>query len=196
MKDLRELIEAWDSWALIADKSENGWESDFPEWEELMDAAWRAACDPPEPSCLPLLEKCLAISSENEDLIQKAQEAWGVVDTLSRSPLGACRWQIYEAVGAAAVTAEKLLRRGIEDVDPYARRRAILSLARLRPRDARELATLFVEDPDAYIRQAAISLILVANNDEFIVSALSRLENDPVEHVREAAAQALRGRAP
>jgi HEAT repeat protein len=196
MKDLQQLIDAWDSWALIADKSENGWESDFPEWRELMDAAWRTACDSRGLDSFPLLEKCLTISSENEDLIQKPQDAWGVVDALSRSPLAECRWQIYDAAGAAAATAETLLRRGLGDVDAYARRRAIMCLARLRPRDARELAASLVSDPDAYIRHAAISLILVAGNDEFIVSALGKLLKDPVDHVREAAAQALQRRTP
>jgi HEAT repeat protein len=49
--------------------------------------------------------------------------------------------------------------KGLQDIDSYARRRAILSLARLTPKDARQLADQFLRDEDPYIRQAASELL-------------------------------------
>jgi hypothetical protein len=33
---LKNLLAKWSSWSETADKSENGWQSDFPEWQSLI----------------------------------------------------------------------------------------------------------------------------------------------------------------
>lgn len=38
-KNLTSLLESWDAWAASADKSNDGWPSDYPRWIELMEAA-------------------------------------------------------------------------------------------------------------------------------------------------------------
>lgn len=188
----QELVEAWRAWALAADRSEEGWQSDFPKWATLIEEAARTMFQGTiDPLSLSLLAECWAASEEGEELLEYARnridDCWRVVEKLAGSELPACRWQIYEAAACGGPKAEVLLRNGLQDSDPYARRRAILALARLRPHDARALAESLMIDPDPYIRQAAIEMVLVANDEAFKAHALRVLAEDVAENVRSAA---------
>jgi HEAT repeat protein len=192
IKELRELVDAWKQWAITADRSEDGWQADFPEWAALVEAAGDAMSRGiTDQSALDLLAECWQASEEGEELVEytknRISECWPVLEALAESKLPACRWQVYEAAGAAGSKAEHLLRKGLKDADAYARRRAIFALARLRPHDAPMLAESLMRDPEPYIRQAAIEMVLATEDEAFKTRALRVLASDAVEHVRRAA---------
>ena len=63
MRDLKTLYHAWCRWSASADRAENGWESDFAGWAELMERAAEAMRDAPsDPGLLQAVEACWAIS--------------------------------------------------------------------------------------------------------------------------------------
>jgi HEAT repeat protein len=94
-------------------------------------------------------------------------------------------------LGFAGKKSEPFLRKGIEDSDSYVRRRAILSLAKLQPEDARLIAEKFIENADPYIRQAALEMAYASRDTDFITKTKNKLLHDSVGHVRKAAARRL-----
>jgi hypothetical protein len=68
----------------------------------------------------------------------------------------------------------------------------MIALARLAPRDSRQLAESFMTDDAPYMRQATIDLIVACGDHDFRSKALATLQSDPVEHVRKAALQAAK----
>lgn len=199
---LRILFDPWRRWSAMADRSEAGWESCFPAWQELIEAASETMLQNEVTAETALiLAKCWSASQEDEERLTFASEhleqCWPTLQTLAQSSLPGCRWQVYEAIVGAGPAAESMLRCGILDEDPYSRRRALLPLARIRPSDAQSLAESFVRDSDPYMRQAAIDMILAAVDLGFQREALSLLRADSVEHVRKAAEtewQRIRGK--
>jgi hypothetical protein len=195
--ELLALFQEWKQWSATADSTEDGWESDFPKWEALMKAASQVMTTSElDSSTLEVLAECWSIAQEGEELLSFAcarpNDCWPILQELSRSSLPGCRWQIYDAAAQVGQKAEGLLRRGLSDRDGYARRRALLSLARLRPNDARSIAETFLVDPDPYLRQAAINMVLAANDAAFQKHALQLLGRDAIDHVRSAAQDAAR----
>lgn len=150
----------WKSWASRADQRENGWESDYPEWQKLMDLARTAMTDPQLPRTeLDTLDSCWAISEETEDLLEFAKanldRCWFRLPQLCGSLRPETRWQVYEVLGEAGSRAESLLRQGLSDTDAYCRRRAAISLARLHPADSLQIHSQLANDADPNMRQVA-----------------------------------------
>jgi HEAT repeats len=194
-ESLQSLLQRWERWALTAEKDEDGWESSFPAWDPLMAAAKAAMSHLAENSVIPAIEKVWEISAEDEDLIEFARANLdGLMPTLARlarSQSPTVRWQIYEALRAGGPQAEPILREGMRDADPYARRRALLSLADSRPADAAELAHGLAKDGDPYIRQCAVEMALASDKKEARAAIYSILKDDPVPHVRRSAESLL-----
>lgn len=189
---LTQLYSDWRTWADTADQSEPGWSSEFSGFGELMASARTAMLDPdPDGVTLATLAECFALSEDGEELLDLcrpiAVKCWPALEALSDSPIPACRWQVYEAMSEAGPAGEATLRKGLRDPDLYARRRAILALAKLHPKDARSLADTFLADPDPYTRQAALELVDTVDDQTYRNSAVAALSRDPVEHVRKAA---------
>ncbi len=118
----------------------------------------------PSPSDLKLVEQCWAISEEGEDLADYArdhiEECWVALTSLSTSTDATVRWQVYAVLGSAGSRAEGILRKGTEDTDAYCRRRALLSLAAIRPDDLEQLLGISLQDEDAYVRQVATEIAI------------------------------------
>jgi hypothetical protein len=161
---LHELCKDWQNWAVTADRSEDGWQSDYPQWDNLMYAA-KAAMLKPSLSVEDLqdIELCWTISDETEDLaeyaIEHLDQCWEVLNHLAQSSYLEVRWQVFYVLSFAGRKAEPLLRRGLADPNPYCKRRAFLSLVALQPDDAKELAEQFMQDEDVHIRNAAAGLM-------------------------------------
>lgn len=190
---LHSLRHDWERWAVEADRSEEGWQSDYPDWAELMRAAESVMLRPlVSPEELADLELCWAISSEDETLADFAREhidqCWNTLQRLSTSEHSDVRWQVFSVLGSAGPRAEEVLRAGLDDPDPYARRRALLSLAQLAPDDARQLAERFLRDPDPYLRQVAVELARASRDAGFMREAARQLRGDAAKHVHRAAA--------
>lgn len=191
-QSLQNLYGEWENWSALADKSENGWQSDFPAWGKLISSASAAMLG--QGLALPLLryvEACWIISEESQDLADFAEahvdDCWEALVFLAASPFSDVRWQVYLVLAAAGNRAEPLLRIGIEDPHPYCKRRALLSLSRLGPSDADQLARRFINDADPSIRQVAVELIRLSSDDEFIREMRDILLDDEVDFVRRAA---------
>src|SRR2546429_8207812 len=197
MSRFTELCGKWRHWSESADKSEGGWESDFPDWRLLMEEASRVMMQGTITSEeLTNLQLCWKISAEDEVLCDFAkehvEECWFTLEALSASEIPEVRWQVYSAAGSRGKAAGDILRRGLGDPDTYARRRAILALSAIRPTDADILAAEAAKDPDPYVRQAAIDLIRSAEDSEVKRAVVNALLNDPVDHVRRAARDTIR----
>ena len=69
METLKKKYKDWAKWASAADKSENGWQSDFPAWSDLMATAISAITQKsPSHEDIEYIDKCWAISEEDEEL--------------------------------------------------------------------------------------------------------------------------------
>lgn len=163
-QSLKELSEDWLEWSSHADKSNDGWGSDYPAWDDLMSAAMSTmTSNSDQDGDIDALELCWRISEETEDLADFAREnidgCWNVLLRLVHSQHPQVRWQVYDVLSEAGAKSESILREGLDDTDPYVKRRAILSLARLSPADAGHLAQRFANDPDPYIRKASLEFL-------------------------------------
>ncbi len=186
------LYNDWEEWAATADQRDEGWQEDYPRWRLLMDAAAQKMTQPsPSPEDVDYIDKCWGISEEGECLADYArahvERCWNVLCLLTESKRSDTRWQAYDVLSGAGRKVETLLRKGLSDPDDYCRRRALLSLARLSPTDAKEIADRFSRHEDPYIRQASISMSAASKDAAFMDRFARRLANDPAWHVRKAA---------
>lgn len=87
----------WERWAASADRSEGGWQSDYPAWDALMGAAEAAMLQPAlSAEGLADVELGWATSSEAETLADFAREhpdqCWETLQHLSASAHSDVRW--------------------------------------------------------------------------------------------------------
>ena len=163
MSKLHQYCLAWLKWACTALQNEDGWESNFYQWNNLMAEAKETMSNSFYSSNAMLdLELCWKISNETEDLADYAKsnldQCRDILFKLASSEYPEVRWQVYEVLGYAGKTAEEQLRKALSDTDSYCKRRAILSLSKLCPHDALQLSERFANDTDPYIRKAALEL--------------------------------------
>jgi len=162
-KSLMELIDQWKHWSVDADKSEDGWQACFPDWERLVsEASLIMKSQEIDEDAVQLVEFCWQISEEDEDLLDLAKEdidsCWPILVKLCSSSLPSVRWQVYEAFGVSGSRGEPYLRSALGDEDSYCLRRAMLALANVGPSDSSLIAERFLKNPDPYIRKAAEAL--------------------------------------
>ena len=156
---LDELCKRWQGWAKSTDHSENGWQSDFNQWNELMSEAQKTMLSSTQHDLdFENLELCWKISEEEELLADFSKDnldrCLEVVRTLSKSKFPEVRWQVYDVAKYAERMGEDIVRKGLEDQDPYCRKRAIMSLAYMRPNEIATLKSRFSLDPDPHVRRA------------------------------------------
>jgi hypothetical protein len=149
---LQRLLKDWDLWAETADQSNDGWPSDFPAWEELMQAAI-AAMDKND-NDISSIEKCWLLSEEDERLSEYVKENpkqyLELLARLAHSEYPDVRWQVYDCLGEAGPPVSPMLEKGTVDSDAYARRRAVLALARISPQWVLAKLDEYCNDPDPY----------------------------------------------
>lgn len=191
--DLKRRYKEWEEWAITADQNDDGWQEDYPmpKWKLLMDAAiYEMTRQFPSQEDIQFIDKCWAISEEGQHLADYARthidQCWDVLLLLTKSEYSATRWQVYDVLSCAGQKAEKLLKKGLQDPDNYCKRRALLSLARLCPNDAKEIADQFCRHEDPYMRQAAFDMVIASKDTAFIESIRQLLLQDPAWHVRKA----------
>lgn len=144
------LLTDWEAWATEADKSNDGWQSDYPHWAELMNAATKAMEQPD--TNVAAIEKCWLLSEEDEWLADHVRENPSqyvkLLTTLARSKYPSVRWQVYASLEEAGCVGIDILEVGSTDPDAYARRRAIFALAKVQPDIAFRKLNELGEDPD------------------------------------------------
>lgn len=170
---LSESYADWERWAADADTSEPGWQANYPAWSSLIGLAVATLTAPPlTDAARDDIERCWVISEETGELASSAEEridqCWELLSQLARSGSATVRWQVYTVLPRARQRAEPLLRAGLDDPDPYCRRRALFGLLPLQPPDARQLAERFLHDTVPYLRQAAIRMAYISRDPQFI----------------------------
>jgi hypothetical protein len=161
---LKQIISEWQRWAASADQSEDGWQSSFPDWKEMMRLAaaimCRAALDE---ETFRLLEFCWEISEEDETMADHAKDCGEkcrpVLRRLARSRASTVRWQVFDVVGSLEKPEINLLVAGLNDADAYCRRRALLALARADHLEAKKQAIRFTNDSDPQTKRIARELL-------------------------------------
>ena len=93
----------------------------------------------------------------HEQKMEKAIEAANLGPEIMEE-LGDIKTLVASILPDAGRRGEAMLRAGLNDADPYCRRRALLALIHLAPEDAPQLRERFLQDPDAGVRQAAASM--------------------------------------
>lgn len=189
---LRWHLDKWSHWSETADHSTDGWESNYTDWNELIEHAVLAMENyDSSPEILKDIEKCWSLSEETEELLEHTKnnltKYWPILLRLATSDDPRVRWQVYSALEAGGSRAETILRNGLCDPDAYCRRRAILALAHIGPADSKQICDRLISDNDPYIRQAALEMALASSDQTYIHKICAQLLGDNVEHVREAA---------
>lgn len=187
--DIERRYKDWEEWASTAGQNDDGWQEDYPRWRLLMDAA---ICEMtqqfPNRENIQYVDKCWAISEEGEHLADYARHhidlCWNVLCLLAESVYASTRWQVYDVLSCAGQKAENPLKKGLQDPDNYCKQRALLSLARLNPNDAKEIADQFCRHEAPYIRRAAFEMAIASKDTIFIERIRQLLLQDPILHVR------------
>ena len=187
--DIERRYKDWEEWASTADQNDDGWQEDYPTWGLLMDTAiYEMTRQSPKQEDIQYVDKCWAISEEGEHLADYARRhidrCWDVLRLLTESAYSSTRWQVYDVLSCAGRKAENLLKKGLQDPSDYCKRRALLSLARLNPNDAKEITERFCKHEDPYIRQAAFKMAIASKDTIFIERIRQLLLQDPIWHVR------------
>ena len=188
--DLKKEYKEWEEWAITADQNDEGWQEDYHRWHLLMKAAiYEMTQQFLYTENIQYIDKCWSISADGEYLADYARNhidlCWNGLRLLTESAYANTRWQVYDVLSCAGRKAEKLLKKGLQDPDDYCKRRALISLARIYPDDAKEIADQFCRHQDPYIRKAAFDMAIASNDTIFIDRIRQILHRDPVWHVRE-----------
>jgi HEAT repeat protein len=162
---LKNELAVWKHWELTASHEEDGWESDAPNWKDLIEQAQKLMLETDlAPDEVSQLEEVFCLSEEDEVLADFVKENYESVpkDTIRKLLLSSdpkVRWQVYDSLVATDEFGERALLQGVEDPDTYVRRRAFL---RLLSSGRPSIAVLerAATDPDSVIRDQAKKLLI------------------------------------
>jgi hypothetical protein len=168
MTSLAHEMEEWRRWSSTAVREADGWESHYPDWDRLIQAATDVMRDASAtPADWALLEEAWRMSEEDEDLKEIAEADLdlyaGALRKLARSKEPTVRWQVYVALGNASFGRDILRDAIARESDSYARRRAIGAYLDLATRDETAygevlgLLSAWLRDSDEYIRSTALT---------------------------------------
>jgi len=161
---LKGLIHKWTIWSTNTDRSENGWESNFPQWDKLITLAFEVLKkENLSKDEINELEMAFELSSEDEQLLDFAKEHFILCKTnlslLAKSLNPEVRWQTYEVFRIGDNDTDKLLINALHtEKSSYPLRRAILSLCDRDIPDKEVLSEVYLNHLDEYVRKAAREL--------------------------------------
>ena len=166
-RHIEALLTEFDRWAASADRQDDGWESDFPQWQELMQQAEQImAQKQPSEQALFLLSRCWSLSEEDEDCADWAREhiddrhVRSIIFRLTASPDPNTQWQAYDALNDLQILdgeTQDVLEAGTKNASPYVRRRAFLVLFNHSKVDVQPYIEQMLMDADAYNRYVAVT---------------------------------------
>jgi hypothetical protein len=187
---LDSLIGEWKQWAQDTDRSEEGWETSFPRWAEVVTACKAVMLQPLHtPEIAQRVGFCWALDEEDEELADFARQAISrtldLVLLLTQHEDPKTRWQAYDVLGSSDESkAKRALWVGIRDLDPYVRRRALLAFTRKSQTVSVELVKIALEDPDPYIRRMALELAERTDDPAILAETRRALLADAADEVR------------
>ena len=168
-RGLENLLQQFDLWAASADQSDDGWESDFPQWPELIRDAERAmAGEAQSEHVLSLIGRCWSLSHEDETCADWARRqvqdvrVQELVRRLADDDDATTRWQACDVLGDQAVlddVTRVALEKGMTDENAYVRRRAFLSLLRHREGDVQPYVLRMLADASSYNRYVGVKVV-------------------------------------
>ncbi|KKQ34180.1 MAG: peptidase C14, caspase catalytic subunit p20 [candidate division WS6 bacterium GW2011_GWA2_37_6] len=139
----------WKHWAKGASKEEDGWESDYPNWNNLISTTTDLIENSKQKSEeeLKLIEFVLKVSEETEDLIPiikiNADKHKEMIQYLISSVHWEVRWQICECLSNGNNEYwKKFLISALDDKNEYVQRRALLAL---NNHDLNELEKIYIK---------------------------------------------------
>ena len=139
------------------------WEADYPGWEALYRAANEALEELNREfnhDVAQQLVHALAIDNEAgvvlKNVEEKLEDPLRFVRKAVFSDQPQAKWQMAELLGHVEVEGrEKMLLQMIDSEDKYVVRRALLSLNKVNPTKAAELAQKYVRDSDPFMKLVA-----------------------------------------
>lgn len=161
---LQSALRVWRTWAETASREQDGWESDAPNWDEVIAHSQELLL---EKGLLQeeivQLETVFCLSEEDEALADFMKGNYHKVEkeTIQRlcaSSHSQVRWQVYDSLVFPDEFSRRLLEEGVEDSDNYARRRAFLRLLSTE-RPPHSILVRAATDADAVIREHAKQLL-------------------------------------
>lgn len=156
---LVKLINDWKSWSKTASKLENGWESDFPMWNEIISESVKILLSKTEGNEeLALVDFIFSISTETQDLVDYSVDHFVEVKSNLIKLLEFCcsdsRWQIYEIFKVGDRETDIVLMNMIgNESDPYALRRGILTLLDRKPSNYQTIISKYANHENNYIKR-------------------------------------------
>lgn len=189
-QNIESLYCDWLDWSNEADKTEDGWESDFPKWDDLIESCKKIMFHNLEDIDFETLSKCWEVSHETEDFINFSKNNIDrirpVLHRLSESIHKNTRWQVFEVLSVGDNRDLPILEKGLVDSDNYCKRRAILSISRHNFEVDDKLIEEFSKDKDPYIRLASIQLLKNLKDFKLKKEVISRLSIDSEKFIQKA----------
>ena len=144
------------------------WETEYPNWPSLYKAAETALNNLEsqyDSNVADLLIQALAIDNECERILDAIAESEIDISRFTAqvmlSDQSEARWQMAEALGQVNYNDRdaQLAQMILEDDDPYVKRRALLSLAKVNKSRAKEHAKSYVDSTDANLARICAELV-------------------------------------
>ena len=150
--------------AETAPRDSDSWETDYAAWPQLVKLTKALLTDRqlvPEETLL--IAVIIGLPAEGEDIADwikahRRDVPNATIQALASSPDPGVRWQIYDSLDGAEEWSRMTLLRGIEDNDPYVRRRAFLRLVS-HEIPARHILQRAASDSDIVTRELALKLL-------------------------------------
>lgn len=161
---LQRALRVWKTWAETASREQDGWESDAPNWNEVIAHSQEILLEKGLlQEEITQLETVFCLSEEDETLTDFIKENYHKVEKetikrLSTSSHPQVRWQVYDSMVIADEFSRRLLEGGVEDSNNYVRRRAFLRLLSTE-RPPHSILVRAANDTDAVIREQAKQLL-------------------------------------
>jgi hypothetical protein len=166
---LRHLLTAFDRWAdESADRRNDGWPTDYPEFNALVETAARAmrdlsSADSISDDEVAAIARVWSLSEEPESMADAAASMGPEVMTLLSQLylVGdvSTRWQVMRVMPRMQGLGIDLIQRATHDPDAYVRRRAWQALKEVEPSVARAEAVRALEtEGDADVRTLLVNI--------------------------------------
>jgi len=188
----REEVARFREWASPHEGSYGEWECDYEHWDALWSATEEmmaeCAADLPDEGTSDDLLYAIARDNEIERLRRELVKYPVLLRHLALyavdSPDADAKWQIAVSVADAQLAdSADLMRSYLTDEDEYVRRRSLLAIAPLSPKEAEEIAKRWMDEEFEYSRIAGIHVLDLVNS-ESLGSYLSKHASDPNQYVR------------
>ncbi|WP_432664461.1 HEAT repeat domain-containing protein [Wukongibacter baidiensis] len=198
---LKKELDLYWKWSRIDEEkySNNEWiiefeEWEYPNWNRLMELASKAISNIENGEASKNLVvdvlTVMALDNEVENLLDECELILSdkALECVAQCALEHCqwqaRWQVAELLGRKNdIFWEKFLLKFINDPNKYVERRALISLSRLSPNIAQEIAFEKIKDEDDYLRLVALRTLKELSSPK-LKEAVEILKDDSFTYIQ------------